>query len=141
MIKQRAAKKVYQKYRKFKVVFYINYYQKKTRMKAKLRKQKTEIIESFLKILKDWGCKKTIDKTGVYNEGSDLYFKNIGGNQYLIFAHNTPKPIWNSGFDVLTAIYSSEEIIGSEDPVKFEEVVFSYNHKNDFHLIKGLIER
>lgn len=82
----------------------------------------------------------TKDVSGIYNEGSDLYYQNIGDNEYLIFSHNNPKPIWNSGFDVWIAIYSSEDLIGNSDPIKFDKVIFCYNHPRDYNLIKKFIE-
>ena len=98
-------------------------------------------MELFLGELKDWGFKKTIDKRGVYCDGSDLYYKNIGVNEYLIFCHYNAKQIHESDFDVYTAIYKSAEMIGSEKPIKFEEIIPSYIHPRDFHLIKSFIER
>ena len=56
-------------------------------------KQNKESIELFLKKIKDWGFKKTKDESGAYNEGEDLYFMNISGNEYLIFSHHNAKSI------------------------------------------------
>jgi hypothetical protein len=41
--------------------------------------------------LNDWGFKTTKDVIGVFCGGSDLYYKNIGGNEYLIFSHHNVK--------------------------------------------------
>ena len=110
-------------------------------MTTKQKREMAESIELFLKNLNDWGFKKTTDIIGTYCDGTDLYFKNIGGDEYLIFSHSKTKQIWLHNFDVWTAIYDAEDLIGNRDTVDFEEVVFSYNHQNDYHLIKGFLEK
>jgi hypothetical protein len=81
------------------------------------------------------------EKKRVFCGGSDLYYKNIGGNEYLIFSHHNVKLLYNSGFDVWTANYSSEKMIGRAKPIKDFEIKLCYNHPRDIDLIKDFLEK
>ena len=97
--------------------------------------QVNQLLENF----KSWSFKKTFDGIRSFTTNSQLYYKLINNEEYLIFSHSNPKNIRDSCFDSWIAKFPSEKWIGKKEPLKKCQVKLSFQMEKDFHLVKNLI--
>ncbi len=77
-------------------------------------------IEKF----KGLGFTKTIDKNSNIDPNSDLYYKKINNNKYIIFSHYGGLKVNFSGIDAWSAIFRREVDIGVKKPIKITPIAF-----------------
>ncbi len=100
------------------------------------KKKINQTIDQFL----SWGFKKTVDKNSSLCTGSDIYYKQIEENKYLIFCHYNPETKKDiDGFDCYLAEFRSESGIGLTKPIREKDLKLTFHLDQHFHLIKQYI--
>lgn len=97
-------------------------------------------VKELLSKLDEWAFHRTVDTIGAFTTKSPLYFKNVGGQKYLIFTYYNPNHESNDGFDSWIATFSSQNHIGNKMPLEVEKIQLSFHLERDFHLIKDFIK-
>ena len=104
-----------------------------------IKEDKAYKIDYTLSRFEKWNFEKTIDSSGIFTKGKDLYFKKVNGEDFLIFTHHNKSHLINSGFDSWIAKFDKESEIGNKKPSKMEVLKFSFDIEKDFGLIKEYV--
>jgi len=87
----------------------------------------------------EWKLKKTIDLPGNFLGGSDIYYKNIGRNDFLVFNHYKSKSGVVEGFDTWIAAFKNENQIVTKKADSIRQIKLCFHLDNDFDLINRYI--
>ncbi len=105
-------------------------------METNLKYKLEFTTNQFLGKLRNWKFENTIDKVGSFCKGNDLYFKQIGNDEFLVFNHYNKNRILESGFDVWKAKFNNKNKIGIEPPKILEQIKLSFKIERDYGLIE-----
>lgn len=97
-------------------------------------------INQVLCFLEEFNFKKKANQDTI-THNSDLYYKNIGDNEFIIFTHFCIGKTFYSGFDTWRAKYINERQIGKIEPETLDTIRLSFNLKRDYPLVQNLLER
>ena len=104
----------------------------KTDLNYKISFNTNQLLEKF----KYWEFKEKKSLNG----RSEIYYKFIGKNKYLVFHQYNPNSKSRSTFDVFMATYMDEDLIGTIEPQDFNRVKLNFQLSNDFELIRKFVE-
>jgi hypothetical protein len=95
--------------------------------------------QQLLGKFQEWEFKKTIDIPGNFLSGSDIYYKNIGGNDFLVFNNFESKSGLVVGFDTWLATFNSERLISKSKTNLIRQIKLNFHLNKDFDLISKYI--
>ena len=91
--------------------------------------------------IRENGFKKTVDIIDDYASNSDLYYRSIGNNQYLVFCHYyLSGKVDLQGFDAYLSSYSSEEKIGKEKSLEVIKIKLGFQFPEDWSLLSEYVK-
>ncbi|SEC73187.1 hypothetical protein SAMN05192540_3935 [Maribacter dokdonensis] len=91
--------------------------------------------------LENRSYKKSLDDAGQYLKGSELYFKKISDNNYIVFNHyNKGKKKYLQGFDCWISTYISENEIGKSKSLSNDLIKLSFDFEEDWQLLNSKID-
>ncbi len=82
---------------------------------------------------------KTIDKSNSICQNAPLYFKEIEGNKYIIFAHYNSEVKTIDGFSCWIARYRNVKQIGIKKPVVLQLIKPNFYLANDYELVRDYV--
>ena len=90
--------------------------------------------------LSEWGFETTIDIIGSFCKGNDLYYKQIGSNEFLVLNHYNKNKVLECGFDAWKIKFIDKDKIGVELPRIIEQIRLSFKVERDYSLIEQYLK-
>jgi hypothetical protein len=93
-------------------------------------------VNQLLTNFNKWAFIRTVDEIGTFCKGSQLYYKNIGDNKYLIFSYINSLGKTKGYFDCWIATFTNNHQIGNNKPISLQDIRQGFKLNRDFELIK-----
>ncbi len=102
--------------------------------------RKTQEVQTMLKQFDESKFKLAEDRIGTYHKNDRrLYYKNIGGNNYIVFNDIDDPKINLRMFDCWISKFARESDVGKKQPLSTTSVMIDFKWEQDYHLIASFL--